>query len=50
MEVESNMKDEWKKNGSAWGSNPPWNATRPNAGVEDRRAHRDPTTPACKDT
>lgn len=36
--------------GSGWESNPPWNATRPNTGFEDRETHRNLATPTCKDT
>jgi len=35
--------------GSGWETNPPRPATRPAAGVEDQEAHRDLTTPTCKD-
>lgn len=38
------------KGGSGWGSNPPRPAMRPAAGVEDREALRDLTTPVNKDT
>ena len=34
-----------KKGGSGWESNPPWNATQPNTGFEDREAHRDSSIP-----
>ena len=45
------MSDELaKKGGSGWGSNPPRPAKRPAAGVEDREALRDLTTPGDKDT
>ena len=40
----------WSKVGeSGWESNPPRPATRPATGFEDQEAHRDLTTPACKD-
>jgi hypothetical protein len=35
--------------GSGWETNPPRPATRPATGVEDQEAHRDLTTPTCKD-
>jgi hypothetical protein len=35
--------------GSGWETNPPRPATRPATGVEDQEAHRDLTTPICKD-
>ena len=35
--------------GSGWESNPPRPATRPATGFEDQEAHRDLTTPTCKD-
>ena len=35
--------------GNGWESNPPRPATRPATGVEDQEAHRDLTTPVCKD-
>ena len=34
---------------SGWESNPPRLATRPATGFEDLEAHRDLTTPRCKD-
>ena len=34
---------------SGWESNPPRPATRPATGFEDQEAHRDLTTPICKD-
>src|SRR5215207_10355424 len=38
-----------KVGGSGWESNPPRPATRPATGFEDQEAHRDLTTPTCKD-